>query len=116
MLAVLLDTPVRWVSRVLPRPLAIALTTLTALGLAAACVTGLGRQLAGQGQALVAGLEEDLRRIPLPISPGQRDLDLDQALQLLGKVGHGLDLLGGSVLQADDAGGNAGAYPLHAGG
>lgn len=95
-LAVLLDTPVRWLSRVLPRPLAIAVTTLTALGLAAAFITGLGRQLAGQGQALVAGLEEGLRRIPLPISPGQREIDLDQALQLLGKLGHGLDLLGGA--------------------
>ncbi|MFN9618763.1 MAG: AI-2E family transporter [Synechococcaceae cyanobacterium] len=95
-LAVLLDTPVRWVSRLMPRPLAIALTTLTALGLVVAFVTGLGQQLAGQGQALLAELEAGLRQIPLPISPGQRELDLDQALQLLGKLSHGLDLLGGA--------------------
>jgi predicted PurR-regulated permease PerM len=95
--AVLLDAPVRWLSRVMPRPLAIALTTLTTLGLAAALVTVLGLQLAQQGQALATDLEAALRHSRLPIGRTLRDLDLEQALQLFGKgFGHGLGLLGGA--------------------
>lgn len=95
--AVLLDPPVRCLSRVMPRPLAIALTTLATLGLVAVFVTVLGMQLAQQGQALLVDLEAALRHSRLPLGRTLRELNLEQALQLFGKgFGHGLGLLGGA--------------------
>lgn len=96
-LAVLLNAPVRWLCRVMPRPLAIALTTLATLSLIGMFATVLGLQVAEQGQALVADLESALPDSRLPLGSALRELDLERALQLLGTgFGHGLGLLGGA--------------------
>jgi predicted PurR-regulated permease PerM len=96
-LAVLLESPVRLLSRLMPRPLAILLTVLAAVALAGGFTTVLGLQLVQQGQALMAALESTLRDSRLPIARTLQDLDLAQALQLLrSSFDQGLGLLGGA--------------------
>jgi len=96
-LAVLLESPVRRLSRLMPRSLAILLTVLAAVALAGGFTAVLGLQLVQQGQALMAALESTLRESRLPIAQTLRDLDFAQALKLLHSgFGQGLGLLGGA--------------------
>jgi predicted PurR-regulated permease PerM len=101
-LAVLLNVPVCWLSRRLPRPVAIALTVVGALAAGLALAWVLGVQLVSQASQLLAQLEDVVADPQLPFR-GQLGAYLDQ-LDLEGIVGlvrsnfnTGIGLLGGAV-------------------
>jgi predicted PurR-regulated permease PerM len=101
-LAVLLNVPVCWLSRWLPRPAAISLTVVGALAAGLALAWVLGVQLVSQASQLLAQLEAVVADPQLPFR-GQLGAYLDQ-LDLEGIVDlvrsnfdTGIGLLGGAV-------------------
>lgn len=58
--AALLNYPVVWLSRYMPRQLAIAITFIVTLGLLIGAITLLGLEVLNQGQSLVTQLKESL--------------------------------------------------------
>ncbi|MCP9928688.1 AI-2E family transporter [Cyanobium sp. CH-040] len=101
-LAVLLNVPVRWLGRLLPRPLAIAVSVTAALtaGLGLAWVLGL--QLVSQGSQLLAQLEAVMADPGLPfrarLSTYLDQLDLERIIELVrSNFDTGIGVLGGAV-------------------
>jgi len=101
-LAVLLNVPVCWLSRLLPRPAAISLTVVGALAAGLALAWVLGVQLVSQASQLLAQLEAVIADPQVPFR-GQLGAYLDQ-LDLEGIVDlvrsnfdTGIGLLGGAV-------------------
>jgi len=101
-LAMLLNVPVCWLSRVLPRPLAIALTTAVALIAGLALAWALGLQLVSQASQLLAQLEAVIADPQLPfrgrVGAYLDQLDLERIIELVrSNFDTGIGLLGGAV-------------------
>jgi predicted PurR-regulated permease PerM len=101
-LAVLLNVPVRWLSRLLPRPLAVAVTVSGALitGLGLAWVLGL--RLLSQASQLLAQLEAVMADPRFPfrarLSTYLDQLDLERIIDLVrSNFDTGIGVLGGAV-------------------
>ncbi len=96
-LAVLLDFPVRRLSRTgLPRWLAILVTVLAAISLAALLVAVLGFQVVNQGTGLLNDLITGLQRSDLPYHDVFETISLSQLMDVLrSSLGTGMGLLGG---------------------
>ena len=101
-LAMLLNVPVCWLSRMLPRPLAIALTTAVALIAGLALAWALGLQLVSQASQLLAQLEAVIADPQLPfrgrVGAYLDQLDLERIIELVrSNFDTGIGLLGGAV-------------------
>ncbi|TVS06413.1 MAG: AI-2E family transporter [Cyanobium sp. PLM2.Bin73] len=101
-LAMLLNVPVCWLSRVLPRPLAIALTVAVALTAGLALAWALGLQLVSQASQLLAQLEAVIADPQLPfrgrLGAYLDQLDLERIIDLVrSNFDTGIGLLGGAV-------------------
>jgi len=93
--AALLNYPVAWLSRYIPRGLAIAITFMVALALMLGLVTGIGFQAVNQGQSLVDQLKDALEQQELmPYQNFWERLEIDQVIDNL-QTGlmSGLDIL-----------------------
>ena len=82
--AALLNYPVAWLSRYIPRGLAIAITFMVALALMLALVTGIGLQAVSQGQGLVSHLKDALKQQDLlPYQDFLERLDIGKVIDKL---------------------------------
>jgi predicted PurR-regulated permease PerM len=82
--AALLNVPLAWLEQRLPRPLAITLVALGAVGLALAFVALVGLQVLNQGQSLVLELRSTLRQQDLsPLHGYLKSYGFDRVAQLL---------------------------------
>jgi len=82
--AALLNYPVAWLSRYIPRGLAIAITFIVALALMLGLVTGIGLQAVSQGQGLVTHLKDALQKQDLlPYQDFFDRLDINQIIEKL---------------------------------
>ena len=86
--AALLNYPVVWLSRYMPRGLAIAITFVVALALLLGLVTGIGLQAINQGQGLVSHLKDALKQQDL--LPYQDFLDRLDIGKVIDKLQAGL--------------------------
>lgn len=75
--AALLNYPVNWLSRLIPRKLAVAIVFLTSLLLGITFVVTLGLEILNQGQGLVARLKEFIETAE-PTIPQLRNLRLEE--------------------------------------
>ncbi|XWK89972.1 MAG: AI-2E family transporter [Phormidium sp.] len=75
--AALLNYPVNWLSRLIPRKLAVAIVFLTSLLLGITFVVTLGLEILNQGQGLVARLKEFIETAE-PTIPPLRNLRLEE--------------------------------------
>jgi predicted PurR-regulated permease PerM len=83
-LAALLNFPVRWVSRYLPRGLAIALVSILALVGAGAFIVALGLEIVNQGQGLASSLNDFLTKTDLAGARGLlKNINLESVLRTL---------------------------------
>ncbi|MFO8236796.1 MAG: AI-2E family transporter [Prochlorococcaceae cyanobacterium] len=101
-LAMLLNVPVCWLSRVLPRPVAIALTVVVALAAGIGLAWVLGLQLVSQASQLLAQLEAVIADPQLPfrgrLGAYLDQLDLERIIDLVrSNFDTGIGLLGGAV-------------------
>lgn len=82
--AALLNVPVGWLSRVLPRGWAIAAVCLVALMLLVGLITGIGLQVLNQGQGLLLDLQGTLRQQDLtPLQAYLERYGLERVTSLL---------------------------------
>ncbi|MEB3122222.1 MAG: AI-2E family transporter [Snowella sp.] len=82
--AALLNYPVAWLSRYIPRGLAIAITFMVALALMLGLVTGIGLQAVSQGQGLVSHLKDALKQQDLlPYQDFLERLDISKVIDKL---------------------------------
>lgn len=82
--AALLNYPVAWFSRYLPRGLAIAITFIVALALMLGLVTGIGFQAVNQGQGLISHLKDALQQQDLlPYQDFLERLDIGKVIDKL---------------------------------
>ncbi|MGL5032335.1 MAG: AI-2E family transporter [Microcystaceae cyanobacterium] len=82
--AALLNYPVVWLSRYVPRGVAIAITFLVALALVLGLVTGIGIQAVNQGQGLVGDLKDVLQeKNLLPYQDFLDRLDINKVIETL---------------------------------
>ncbi|MFM7573970.1 MAG: AI-2E family transporter [Snowella sp.] len=82
--AALLNYPVVWLSRYIPKGLAIAITFMAALALMLALVTGIGLQAVSQGQGLVSHLKDALKQQDLlPYQDFLERLDIGKVIDKL---------------------------------
>ena len=82
--AALLNVPLAWLEQRLPRPLAITLVALGAVGLTLAFVALVGLQVLNQGQSLVLELRNTLRQQDLsPLHGYLKSYGFDRVAQLL---------------------------------
>ncbi len=82
--AALLNYPVVWLSRYIPRGLAIAITFMVALALMLGLVTGIGLQAVSQGQGLVSHLKDALKQQDLlPYQDFLERLDIGKVIDKL---------------------------------
>jgi predicted PurR-regulated permease PerM len=95
--AALLNYPVVWLSRYIPRGLAIAITFLVALVLMLGLITGIGFQAVNQGQGLISHLKDALKQQDvLPYQDFLERLDIGKVLdQLQMGLASGLGILQG---------------------
>ena len=101
-LAMLLNVPVCWLSRLLPRPLAIAATVAVALTAGLGMAWALGLQLVSQASQLLAQLEAVIANPQLPfrgrVGAYLDQLDLEGIIDLVrSNFDTGIGLLGGAV-------------------
>jgi predicted PurR-regulated permease PerM len=101
-LAVLLNVPVAWLSRRLPRPAAIAVTVAGALAAGLTLAWVLGQQLVNQASQLLAQLEAVIADPQLPfrrlLGTSLEQLDLDRVVDLVrSNFDKGIGLLGGAL-------------------
>ncbi len=101
-LAVLLNGPVCWLSRVMARPLAIALAVIGALAAGLGLAWLLGLQLVSQASQLLAQLETVMDDPQLPLrgrlSTYLDQLDLERVIDLVrSNFDTGIGVLGGAV-------------------
>ncbi len=95
-LAVLMDYPVRFLTRYLPRGIAIALVVVGTLVAAIAFVTLLGFQIVTQGNSLLQSLTNALQNNNLPFREYLRQIDIGQITAVLrSSLSTGLGLVGG---------------------
>lgn len=96
-LATLLNYPVVWLTRYLPRWLAITITFLSAIVIVVGLVTFVGLQVLNQGQVLLSQLKDPLNQ--QPVSPFQdllNQLDVNGMISTLQTgLSSGLDLVKG---------------------
>lgn len=82
--AALLNYPVVWLSRYMPRGLAIALTYLGAIALGIGFITILGLEVVNQGQGLLSRITEELRQQDfLPFQEFLNRLDIGKVIATL---------------------------------
>ena len=82
--AALLNYPVAWLSRYIPRGLAIAITFIVALALMLGLVTGIGFQAVNQGQGLISHLKDALQQQDLlPYQDFLERLDIGKVIDKL---------------------------------
>ncbi len=82
--AALLNFPVRWLTRYLPRAWAIAVTCLTVLTLAIGFVTLLGLEIVNQGQGLTASLFDFVQNTDLkPVREVLKGVDVSKFITTL---------------------------------
>jgi predicted PurR-regulated permease PerM len=82
--AALLNYPVVWLSRYMPRGWAITLTFLSAIALLLGLITGIGLQALTQGQGLLGELKNGLRQQDfLPLQQFLDQLDMGRVLDTL---------------------------------
>jgi predicted PurR-regulated permease PerM len=101
-LAVLLNVPVGWLSRRLPRPAAIAVTVAGALAAGLTLAWVLGQQLVNQASQLLAQLEAVIADPQLPfrrlLGTSLEQLDVDRVVDLVrSNFDKGIGLLGGAL-------------------
>lgn len=101
-LAVILNVPVRWLARVLPRPLAIAVSVSAALAAGLGLAWVLGMQLVSQGSQLLEQLEAVTADPRLPfrgrLSTYLDQLDLERIIELVrSNFDTGIGVLGGAL-------------------
>lgn len=95
-LAVLMSYPTRFLTRVMPRPLAITLTVLATLGLAIAFVSLLGFQIINEGQGLLNSISTTLQSSNLPFQKFLQQLNIEQIARVLqSSLGTGLGVVSG---------------------
>lgn len=95
-LAVLMDYPTRFLTRVMPRPLAITLTVLATLGLAIAFISLLGFQIITEGQGLLNSISTTLQSSNLPFQKFLQQLNFEQVAKVLQtSLGTGLGVISG---------------------
>jgi predicted PurR-regulated permease PerM len=87
-LATLLNYPVVWLSRYLPRWLAITLTFLGAIAIVLGLVVFVGLQVLNQGQALLSQLKDPFSQ--QPVSPFRDLLDQTDINSIIGTLQNGL--------------------------
>lgn len=94
-LAVLMDYPTRYLSRYLPRGIAITLVVLTSIAIALAFVTLLGYQILTQGSGLLESMTTAMQTTNLPFKQYLEQINLDQiATVLRSSLSTGLGLAG----------------------
>lgn len=82
--AALLNYPVQWISRFLPRGLAIGVVFLTALAIAIGLVTALGLEVVNQGQGLIDRIAQSVQTQDLlPIRDALSNISLERVIQSL---------------------------------
>lgn len=82
--AALLNYPVQWISRYLPRGLAIAIVFLAAVAVAIGLVTALGLEVVNQGQGLIERITQTVRTQDLlPIRDALSNISLERVIQSL---------------------------------
>jgi predicted PurR-regulated permease PerM len=86
--AALLNYPVAWLSRYIPRALAIAITFIGALALLFALIVGIGLEALNQGQGLIIHLKDALKQQDL--MPFQNFLDRLDFNKVVGSLQTGL--------------------------
>ncbi|MGL6132657.1 MAG: AI-2E family transporter [Prochlorococcaceae cyanobacterium] len=101
-LAMLLNVPVCWLSRLLPRPAAIAITVIGGLAAGLALAWMLGLQLVNQASQLLAQLQAVIADPQLPfrgrLGAYLDQLDLERIIDLVrSNFDTGIGLLGGAV-------------------
>ncbi|MGV0028596.1 AI-2E family transporter [Phormidesmis priestleyi] len=77
--AALSNYPVVWLSRYIPRGLAIALTFIAAIALLLGLVIVIGLQVLSQGQGLLTHIGDALNQQPLPFQDLLNQLDISTA-------------------------------------
>lgn len=81
--AALLNYPVQWLTRYVPRGIAILITTFATISIAIALITALGLQVITQGQGLLTQIVETLTARKLPFNEFLQTLRLEQVIQTL---------------------------------
>jgi predicted PurR-regulated permease PerM len=95
-LAVLMSYPVRYLSRYVPRGVAITLVVLSSIGIALAFVTLLGYQILTQGSSLLESLTTALQTSNLPFRDYLKQINVEQITTVLrSSLSSGLGLVGG---------------------
>jgi len=95
-LAVLMNYPVQYLSRYLPRGVAIALVVLSSLAIALGFITILGFQILTQGTSLIDSLNTAIQTSNLPFKDYLQQINVDQIIQVLrSSLSTGLGLVGG---------------------
>ncbi len=95
-LAVLMSYPVRYLSRYLPRGIAIALVVVASIAIALAFVTLLSYQIVTQGNSLLESLTTAVRTSNLPFKEYLNQLNVDQITTVLrSSLSTGLGLASG---------------------
>lgn len=95
-LAVLLNYPVRQLTRVLPRGLAIATTVLATLAIITGFITVLGFEVINQGTGLVETITTTLKNSDLPFENFLDKLNIENLISVLtSSLGTGLGIAGG---------------------
>jgi len=96
-LAVLMDFPVRYLSKTMPRWLAIVASSLAVAALILGFVAMLGFQVVNQGSALVSDVISKLRHSDLPFDETLNQLNLDSILAVLrSSLETGFGVIGGA--------------------
>jgi predicted PurR-regulated permease PerM len=95
-LAVLMSYPVRYLTRYVPREVAITLVVLSSIAIALAFVTLLGYQILTQGTSLLESLTAALQTSNLPFREYLRQINVQQITEVLrSSLSTGLGLVGG---------------------
>ena len=84
-IATLLNYPTRWLSRYMPRGLAIVIVFLSSIAILVSLITSLGMEVINQGQALVTQIADGLQNQNLPPLQASffSDLKLDKLIETL---------------------------------
>lgn len=95
-LAVLMSYPTRYLSRYLPRGIAITLVVLGTIAIALALITLLGYQILTQGSDLIQNLTTTLQTTDLPFRGYLQQINIEQITTVLrSSLSTGLGLVGG---------------------
>ncbi|NQV09802.1 MAG: AI-2E family transporter [Cyanobacteria bacterium] len=97
-LAVLMDFPVRFLTKSMPRWLAILMTCLAVAGLILGFAAILGFQVISQGNALISDLLSKLREADLPFNETLKQLNAESILSVIrSSLNTGFGVIGGAL-------------------